>query len=340
MSSPVLWGPTAANNLQSGIQLGGYATVYSGNINPSSVATPGNAGDIYISTSTNFIYQKTDNGTSTNWSHVGAVSSVNGSTGAVTVNAINQLTGDVTTSAASGSQSEATTIAAIQGTTVSGVTGGGNVVFSANPVFTGTINGANIALSGHMSAVGTISGSNLTSTGHASLDLQIANNLSDVASTSTAFANISPLTTKGDIIYENATPAPARLAIGSTGQVLTVSGGLPVWGTGGATGTADISATSFTGADNQSSAANVTGLAFSYSTVASFQAIVSVIRGTNYAQFNLNGVYTGSSWEMADYIVGNTTTGVVFSITAAGQVQYTSTSTGTAPTIRFRAFTV
>ncbi len=40
------------------------------------------------------------------------VLSVNGSTGAVTVNAINQLTGDVTTAAASGSESEVATISA------------------------------------------------------------------------------------------------------------------------------------------------------------------------------------------------------------------------------------
>lgn len=49
------------------------------------------------------------------WEHspaTDAVSSVNGATGAVTVNAINQLTGDVTTTAASGSESKAATIAA------------------------------------------------------------------------------------------------------------------------------------------------------------------------------------------------------------------------------------
>ena len=48
-------------------------------------------------------------------------------------------------------------------------------------------------------------------------------------SASAAFAALSPLTTTGDIIYENVTPAPARLPIGSTGQVLTVVGGLPAW---------------------------------------------------------------------------------------------------------------
>lgn len=65
------------------------------------------------------------------------------------------------------------------------------------------------------------------------LFLQAANNLSDIGSASTAFGNISPLTAKGDLIYENATPAPARLAIGtasgSAGDFLGVSGGLPAW---------------------------------------------------------------------------------------------------------------
>lgn len=39
----------------------------------------------------------------------------------------------------------------------------------------------------------------------------------------------SLLTTTGDTIYASAASTPHRLAIGSTGQVLTVSGGLPVW---------------------------------------------------------------------------------------------------------------
>lgn len=37
------------------------------------------------------------------------------------------------------------------------------------------------------------------------------------------------LTTKGDLLIENATPAPARLAIGSAGQVLAPVAGLPAW---------------------------------------------------------------------------------------------------------------
>jgi hypothetical protein len=38
------------------------------------------------------------------------------------------------------------------------------------------------------------------------------------------------VTTTGDIIYASAANTPARLAIGSTDQVLKVSGGVPVWG--------------------------------------------------------------------------------------------------------------
>ena len=39
----------------------------------------------------------------------------------------------------------------------------------------------------------------------------------------------NPMTTVGDIIIEGAGPTPARLAIGTAGQVLTVAAGLPSW---------------------------------------------------------------------------------------------------------------
>lgn len=39
----------------------------------------------------------------------------------------------------------------------------------------------------------------------------------------------NPMTTNGDVIYGGASGAPSRLGIGSSGQVLTVSGGIPAW---------------------------------------------------------------------------------------------------------------
>jgi hypothetical protein len=43
---------------------------------------------------------------------------------------------------------------------------------------------------------------------------------------------LGPLTTEGDLIIANATPAPARLAVGAANQVLGVSGGMPAWQNG------------------------------------------------------------------------------------------------------------
>lgn len=44
----------------------------------------------------------------------------------------------------------------------------------------------------------------------------------------------NPMTTTGDTIYSSSGSTPARLGIGSTGQVLTVSGGVPAWATAAA----------------------------------------------------------------------------------------------------------
>jgi hypothetical protein len=63
------------------------------------------------------------------------------------------------------------------------------------------------------------------------------------------FAALSPMTTAGDMIYESSAPAPVRLGIGSAGQVLTVSGGLPVWAAPATSGTV----TSVAFADDSSS---------------------------------------------------------------------------------------
>jgi len=60
--------------------------------------------------------------------------------------------------------------------------------------------------------------------------------------TGSAWANVdttgmtNPMTTTGDTIYSSSGSTPARLGIGSTGQVLTVAGGLPSWATPAAAG--------------------------------------------------------------------------------------------------------
>lgn len=51
----------------------------------------------------------------------------------------------------------------------------------------------------------------------------------DFAWVSDAAGMTNPMTTTGDTIYSSSGSTPARLGIGSTGQVLTVSGGIPSW---------------------------------------------------------------------------------------------------------------
>ena len=74
-------------------------------------------------------------------------------------------------------------------------------------------------------------------TANPSLYLLKANNLSDVASKAASFNNLNPMTTTGDIIYESSTGVASRLGIGSTGNVLTVTGGVPVWSAPATSGT-------------------------------------------------------------------------------------------------------
>jgi trimeric autotransporter adhesin len=61
--------------------------------------------------------------------------------------------------------------------------------------------------------------------------LPIANGGTGANTATAAFNALNPMTTTGDILYEASPTVAARLAIGSTGQVLTVSGGIPAWGT-------------------------------------------------------------------------------------------------------------
>ena len=59
---------------------------------------------------------------------------------------------------------------------------------------------------------------------------------------------VNPMTTTGDTIYSSSGSTPARLGIGSTGQVLTVAGGIPSWATPAAGGRTLLSTTTLSGA--------------------------------------------------------------------------------------------
>ena len=72
--------------------------------------------------------------------------------------------------------------------------------------------------------------------------------------TGSAWANLdttgmtNPMTTTGDIIYSSSGSTPARLGIGSTGNVLTVAGGVSSWDAPASGGMTLLSTTTLSGA--------------------------------------------------------------------------------------------
>ncbi len=112
-------------------------------------------------------------------------------------------------------------------------------------------------------------------------------------------------------------------------------------------GTGALSETSFSVANNVAAATNVTGLIFNSANVKSAQVFYSMRRSTatnevvSTGRLDLVFRDTGSTWDLGDEAFGDDD-GVEFSVTAAGQVQYTSddlTGTGYAGTLRFKAIT-
>jgi hypothetical protein len=97
---------------------------------------------------------------------------------------------------------------------------------------TGTVNGitltGTVTSSGNLTLGGTLSGVSLTT--QVSGTLPIANGGTGQTTANAAYNALSPMTTTGDMTYEAAGGIATRLPIGSTGQVLTVSGGIPAWG--------------------------------------------------------------------------------------------------------------
>jgi hypothetical protein len=105
----------------------------------------------------------------------------------------------------------------------------------------------------------------------------------------------------------------------------------------------DISETSFSLTNNQSTLANITGLSFSNALVRSFTSVISVEISASsnlYEIFTINGIQKDSEWSISTSSTGDIS-GIEFSITNTGQIQYTSLDyTGfISGIIKFKAFT-
>lgn len=95
-------------------------------------------------------------------------------------------------------------------------------------------------------------------------------------------------------------------------------------------GDGDILTTSFNVANNQSSASNVNGLSFNTSLVRSAIIQYSIYRTSTTTEMSESGhIYvtyksTAGTWEIAQSYAGSS--GVTFTVTNAGQIQYISTN--------------
>ena len=140
-------------------------------------------------------------------------------------------------------------------------------------------------------------------------------------SSTAAFNSISPLSTGGDILYENASLVPTRLGVGSSTNLLTVSGGLPAWeaiptwnqNTSGSAGT--ISGSNVITNANLSTAGAYTFKGNNTSSTATVGDYNSLILGTpGFSDTGVLAQFTGSS--TAGYeqlIVQNTSAGAAAS---------------------------
>lgn len=105
----------------------------------------------------------------------------------------------------------------------------------------------------------------------------------------------------------------------------------------------DLVEASFSAANNQAVAADVTGFVFANGTVRSFDALVSVaIDATSdlFEEFKLQGIQRGADWTLAVQSNGDNS-GLSFSITNSGQIQYTSSNIAgfVSNSLKFRAIT-
>jgi hypothetical protein len=164
--------------------------------------------------------------------------------------------------------------------------------------------GANTA-SAARTSLGTNDAANIT-TGV----VAIANGGTGANTATAAFNALNPMTTTGDILYEASPTVAARLGIGSSGQVLTVAGGLPSWAAlpaggvtsfNGNTGAIEGMQRVASGSFSSATTINMTGLPTGYQ---AFKVIITTQGGSSGSSSNYGfrvSNNNGSSYLTSNY---------------------------------------
>lgn len=116
----------------------------------------------------------------------------------------------------------------------------------------------------------------------------------------------SLLDAAGDIVYASADNTPARLAIGSSAQVLTVSSGIPAWAAASAGALTLISTTSFSAVSSQQFNNVFSG------TYQNYKVIAGIHTDTNAAElrlrYNVSGTDVTTGYRTALFQIGSSNT--------------------------------
>lgn len=135
--------------------------------------------------------------------------------------------------------------------------------------------------------------------------------------TGSAWANIdttgmtNPMTTTGDMIYSSSGSTPARLGIGTTGQVMTVAGGVPTWAAAPTSGAnwslLNAGGTALTGADTitVSGISNKDKIMVLVQSASSTNASAAIRLRVNTLATSIYTTYVGQITVGASYNVGN-----------------------------------
>jgi hypothetical protein len=171
-----------------------------------------------------------------------------------------------------------------------------------------------------------------------------------IAPTTLAATNSNVVTTSASTLTIGNAPTAGTNQTFTNSYALNILGGISRFASDVIVGTTYITPNSgdiikqisFAATSPQVSAANVTGLSFSGIDAISIILSIKVVATTNqYALYDIKLLNKGSAFTIYDQFTGDSI-GVVFSVTTAGQVQYTSpTITGlTSMTFKFRANTL